>query len=94
MQVVDGQLLLDPQLGSLLARDLYAALSSSKGRPVAIDASRVEHLGVQCLQVLLAAVVQWQRDAVEFKFVSTSQEFDAVVEKLGFNASLRGAVAQ
>jgi chemotaxis protein CheX len=57
------------------ARPLAAELSSALGRPLSIDASDVERLGGVCLQLLLAASAQWERDGVAFSVAEQSPAF-------------------
>lgn len=57
------------------ARPLWSELSGALGNPVVLDASGVERLGGVCLQVLLAARMQWQRDGIPFAIVSPSPAF-------------------
>ncbi len=56
-------------LGSLdakAAEALHGELTALRGRPLEIDASEVERLSGQALQVLLSAQVTWAADAQAF----------------------------
>lgn len=57
------------------AAPLWSSLCEARGQPVALDASAVERLGGQCLQILLAAREQWLRDEQPFAIVSPSAAF-------------------
>jgi chemotaxis protein CheX len=91
MQITDGTLTLDRDLGSAAAPNLYAAVHAAKGQPLSIDASDVRHLGVQCLQVLLSARAQWSRDELAFEFSARSVEFDEAVSRLGIEFGAMGS---
>lgn len=54
-----------------------------RGRSVEVDASAVERLGAQCLQVLLSARRTWDADGAEFSLVSPSDEFTSTLALLG-----------
>jgi chemotaxis protein CheX len=75
------------RLGQVL--DLNAAgplaheLLGLRGRNVDIDASAVERLGAQCLQVLLSAHATWNTDGTTFSVVSPSDEFTTTLALLG-----------
>ncbi|MEZ5957210.1 MAG: STAS domain-containing protein [Hyphomonadaceae bacterium] len=57
------------------AAPLWKGLHELRGQPVTVDASAVDRLGGQCLQVLLAARVQWAQDGIPFSISSPSQAF-------------------
>ncbi|MDH6235254.1 chemotaxis protein CheX [Mesorhizobium soli] len=54
---------------------LAACLAALRGAPLAIDASRVERLGGQCLQVLLAAAQSWRTDAAALTLSAPTPAF-------------------
>lgn len=62
-------LALDPVLDLKAASPLAEHFLAHRGSDIAIDASAVERLGAQSLQVLLSAIATWQADgrAVDFK---------------------------
>ena len=65
-----------PQILDLAATaPLASSLLGARGEPLHLDASEVERLGGLCLQVLLAAQVQWRADGVEFSIVNSSAAF-------------------
>jgi chemotaxis protein CheX len=61
------------------AAPLAAELMSHRGRPIEIDASAVDRLGAQCVQVLLAARKTWDSDGLSFSTVAASAEFASVL---------------
>jgi chemotaxis protein CheX len=75
------------RLGSVLdlnaAAPLAAELLAARGRDLEIDASAVERLGAQCLQVLLSARATWEADGAGFAVVGPSPEFSLVLDLLG-----------
>jgi chemotaxis protein CheX len=70
---------LDPVLDLKAATPLAENLLAHRGSDVVIEASEVERLGAQSLQVLLSAVATWQADGHLLEFVHPS---DAFVESL------------
>jgi len=75
------------QLRSVLdlnaAGPLAGELLALRGRDLEVDASAVERLGAQCLQVLLSARGTWDADGAAFAIVSASDEFTATLALLG-----------
>jgi chemotaxis protein CheX len=65
------------------AAPLAAELLALRGRDVLVDASAVDRLGAQCLQVLLAARATWAADGAAFELGSPSDEFAATLALLG-----------
>jgi chemotaxis protein CheX len=57
------------------AAPLAQSLLSRRGAVLSVDASRVDRVGAQCLQVLLAAAATWKTDGVRFTLVKPSAEF-------------------
>jgi chemotaxis protein CheX len=58
-----------------------------RGRPVNVDASQVERLGGQCLQVLLSAAEAWKTDEMSFSFVNPSSDFTEGLARLGVSTA-------
>jgi len=54
-----------------------------RGKDMTVDASRVERMGGQCLQVLLSAAATWSQDGVEFEVARPSTEFTEALETAG-----------
>lgn len=57
------------------AEPLRAELLGLRGRPVVIDASRVERLGGLCLQVLISAKTSWAADGTMLDIAPVSDAF-------------------
>lgn len=74
---------LGPVLDLNAASPLAAELLALRGRDVAVDASAVERLGAQCLQVLLSARRTWDADGAAFAVVSASDDFTTTLALLG-----------
>jgi chemotaxis protein CheX len=75
------------RLGQVL--DLNAAgplaheLLAQRGHNLSVDASAVERLGAQCMQVLLSAKATWTADGAAFAVVAASDEFTTTTALLG-----------
>jgi chemotaxis protein CheX len=69
------------ELGEVLdlkaAGALHAELLTLRGRPIEVDASKVQRLGGLCLQVLVSAEATWRLDDQPFLLAQPSPEFDA-----------------
>ncbi|GGE17916.1 hypothetical protein GCM10011390_41380 [Aureimonas endophytica] len=63
---------------------LHHELSGLRGKPVSFDASQVQRLGGQCLQVLLAAVAAWKADGKAITVGTSSKGFEEGLALLGF----------
>jgi len=57
------------------AAPLASAFLERRGAEITVDASRVEKLGGQCLQVLLSAAFTWRADEAPFGIVDASSGF-------------------
>ncbi len=81
---VNGKTLLLPaELDHVAAAPLFETLSSLIGTDITVDGSRVERIGAQCVQILLAAAASWKIDGTLFEFANPSLEFIAGLELLG-----------
>ncbi|HUI19648.1 MAG TPA: STAS domain-containing protein [Methylocella sp.] len=69
------------------ATPLAVEMLALRGRALDIDASRVERLGGQCLQVLLSAAKTWRTDEIPFALVNPSSDFSEGLERLGVCAA-------
>jgi chemotaxis protein CheX len=69
------------------AGPLSAEFLAHRGNHVAVDASRVQRVGAQCVQVLLSAVATWAHDGHNFEVVKPSAEFGDGIALLGFSPS-------
>ena len=67
------------------AAPLAEALRSHRGTELSIDASQVQRVGAQCLQVLLAATATWKADGVRLCMVKPTEEFLEGGRLLGIN---------
>lgn len=79
MQTLQLPDILDLRAASPLATSLLAI----RGRQLTIDASHVERVGAQCLQVLLSARATWAVDGLSLMVVNPSEAFIEGVETLG-----------
>ncbi len=69
------------------AAPLAAAFLERRGTEIVVDASRVEKLGGQCLQVLVSASLTWHADEVPFGIVDASVGFLEALALLGVPAA-------
>jgi chemotaxis protein CheX len=72
-----------PVLDLRAAAPLAAELLGRRGKPVVVDASGVERLGGQCLQVLLAGRATWRADGHAFQIADPSAAFSDALVALG-----------
>jgi chemotaxis protein CheX len=72
------------------AAPLASAFLERQGAEIAVDASRVERLGGQCLQVLLSAAFTWKADTLRFGIVEPSAAFLDALALLGVPADALG----
>ncbi len=77
------KLKLDAVLDIKAATPLFTLLSRQRGHDLVIDASAVERLGGQCLQILLAARASWAADRRVFTVEGFSQGLIATLELMG-----------
>jgi chemotaxis protein CheX len=64
---------------------LHGQLTNMRGSDLTIDASGVERVGVQCVQVLMAAANAWEEDKKEFVFEKVSDAFRKTMQLIGIN---------
>lgn len=69
------------------AAPLASAFLEKRGTEIVVDASRVERLGGQCLQVLLSASFTWRADELSFGVVDASAGFLDALALLGVPAA-------
>lgn len=74
---------LSPVLDLNEASVLHGKLLELRGEPIVIDASGVERVGVQCVQVLVAALRNWQKDGKAFSVTDASDAFDKTLKLIG-----------
>jgi chemotaxis protein CheX len=68
------------------ALPLAEGLLAQRGSELIVDASHVERLGAQALQILLSAVATWQADGVPLEFVEPSEPFIQSLTLFGLDA--------
>lgn len=66
------------------AAPLAAELNATRGRDLRLDASRIERIGGQCLQVLLSAAATWATDGAELTVEEPSPAFIDAIGTAGF----------
>ncbi|WP_137132560.1 STAS domain-containing protein [Rhizobium sp. FY34] len=64
---------------------LHGQLTNMRGTDLKIDASGVERVGVQCVQVLMAAASAWEQDKKEFVFEKVSDAFRKTMQLIGID---------
>ncbi|MCJ7997080.1 STAS domain-containing protein [Rhizobium cremeum] len=67
------------------ASGLRDNLMSLRGGALAIDASGVERVGAQCVQILMAGAKAWEADKQPFSFVKVSDAFTKTLQLIGVN---------
>jgi chemotaxis protein CheX len=70
------------------AAPLAIELLLFRGADIKIDASRVERLGTQCLQVLLSAAATWRHDGATLDIVHMSPRFVEGLELLAIPSTI------
>lgn len=76
---------LAPVLDLNEATALHGKLMGLRGSDLVIDASGVERVGAQCVQVLWAAKKNWDEDKLTFKFSKVSDTFSKTMQLIGIN---------
>ena len=76
---------LSPVLDLNEASVLHGKLMDMRGKPLSVDASEVERVGVQCVQVLMAGIRAWEEDGKAFSFTKASDAFDKTLQLIGVN---------
>lgn len=79
--------ILPDRLDSSAVPGLIAALLGRMGRPLVLDAGRVEVIGALALEVIIAGGRQWDIDGKSLTISRPSARFTAACRALGFNAS-------
>ena len=67
------------------ALPLAESLLAQRGSELMIDASRVERLGAQSLQILLSAMSTWHADGLSMEFIEASEPFIRGLELFGID---------
>lgn len=68
------------------ARPLARSLMEMAGQNLRIDAEGVGFLGGLCLQVLLAAGIEWRQSGKSLSIEPRSPEFDLALRQFGLSA--------
>ena len=76
-------LVLADSLDLTAAAPLAATLLAARGGPATLDASGVQRLGAQCLQVILAARALWTSDGQPWRLIDPSPEFSDAAALMG-----------
>ncbi|TFF22995.1 STAS domain-containing protein [Jiella endophytica] len=78
------------------ATPLTEKLMSLRGQNLVVDASKVERLGTQCVQILIAAAATWKDEMAAFSIAEPSDSFISGLQVLGLTpqAILEKEVAQ
>jgi chemotaxis protein CheX len=85
---------LPPVMDITAAAPLTNEFLLHRGKDVTIDASAVERVGGQCLQVLLSAAATWSHDGMELDLATPSTNFTEALETAGLgleNLSVRNS---
>ncbi len=81
-----AELQLEAVLDLNAAAGLRADLLSRRGADLVIDASMVQRVGAQCLQVLIAAGKTWQHDGQNLSIGAASPGFLTTLQLTGLDA--------
>lgn len=79
--------ILPVRLDSSAAPGLVAALRDRAGRPLILDAGRVEVIGALALEVIIAGGRQWEADGKSLTISQPSARFTAACQALGLNVA-------
>lgn len=67
------------------AGPLAAELLAARGKDLALNASQIERVGGQCLQVLLSAAATWAADGAELTIEEPSLAFVDAIQTAGLD---------
>ena len=68
------------------AMPLVEGLLAQRGSDLTVDASHVERLGAQSLQILLSAVSTWHAEGFSIEFQAASEPFVQSLELFGIDS--------
>jgi len=80
--------ILAENLTVMAAIPLNEAIKPHKGHEIRINASKVKHLDLPGLQVLLAAAQFWASEGKAFKVIELSDEFKSGLTTLGLSHTI------
>ncbi|MEQ8481894.1 MAG: STAS domain-containing protein [Hoeflea sp.] len=67
------------------ANRLHEQVLTHKGENLELDASDVNRVGAQCVQILLSAAQSWQAEKQGFKVVKASDAYIKTLQLLGIS---------
>lgn len=76
---------LSNELDIKAAGPLAAELLVARGKDLAVNASQIERVGGQCLQVLLSAAATWSADGAELTIEEPSPAFVDAIQTAGLD---------
>ena len=80
-----GKITLARELDIKAAGPLAAELLQARGKDLSLNASEIDRVGGQCLQVLLSAAATWAADGVELTLEEPSPAFLDAVHAAGLD---------
>lgn len=80
-----GAITLPTELDIKAAAPLATELIAARGGDMVVNASQVEKVGAQCLQVLLSAAATWSADGVDLKLEEPSPAFADAIATAGLD---------
>ncbi|NOX95962.1 MAG: STAS domain-containing protein [Alphaproteobacteria bacterium] len=72
-----------PILDLCAASPLAEEFKAQRGEDLVIDASQVERIGAQCMQVLLSATNTWEADGNKLTIANVTPVFSETTSELG-----------
>jgi chemotaxis protein CheX len=96
IRMTQSALQLAEVLDLVAAKPLAQALLERRGASIVIDASSVQRVGAQCVQVLLSAASTWAADGHSLAIINGSPSFAEGLQLLGIpgDAFIEGDVRQ
>ncbi len=82
-----GSITLPTELDIKAAIPLATELTAARGKDLALNASQIEKVGAQCLQVLLSAATTWEADGMELTVEEPSPAFSDAIQTAGLKLS-------
>ncbi|MEO3389363.1 STAS domain-containing protein [Mesorhizobium sp. CAU 1741] len=82
-----GSMTLPTELDIKAAAPLAAELIAARGKDLALNASQIERVGAQCLQVLLSAAATWTADGQDLSIEEPSPAFADAIQTAGLDLS-------
>lgn len=78
-----GSMTLPTELDIKAAAPLAAELLAARGKDLTLNASQIDRVGAQCLQVLLSAAATWASDGMELTVQEPSPAFADAIQVAG-----------